>query len=214
MGEVTYRSLKSRERSELMGYLSPWIWAFRAVLFAIAVAVIAWASHALENALLPASMPRLVWLLPTAVFSAWLYARARRWTGGAEFRDKVRRDIREGVVRKLHVTVAAAVEFEESGDSGPTFVVTTASGETLLFSGQDYARRKAKGFPWREFEVLDAPNSTIVFGLNRLGEPFKDVARRAPLTYEQARNLGCFQKSFASLPPDWETRLGAYGTTR
>lgn len=207
MSAISYRKLKSRERSELMGYVSPWIWAFRAALFVVAAALVGWAAYALEKALLPASVPRLAWLLPTALFSAWLYVRSRRWTGGAEFRDKVRKDIREGVARRLHVEVAAAVEFEESGDSGPTFVITTASGETLLFSGQDYARHKAKGFPWREFEVLDAPNSNLFFALNRLGEPFREVARRAPLTYRQARDLGCFQKSFAPLPPDWETRL-------
>ena len=213
MSAISYRKLKARERSELVGFVSPWIWAFRAALFVIAGALAGWAAYTLENALLPASLPRLVWLLPTTLFAAWLYVRSRRWTGGPEFREKVRKDIQEGVACRLHVEVAAAVEFEGSGDSGPTFVITTASGEALLFCGQDYARRKAKGFPWREFEVLDAPHSKVFFALNRLGEPFKEVARRAPLTYRQARELGCFQRSFAPLPQDWEARL-AYGTTR
>ena len=204
---ISYRALKSRERRELLGYVSPWVAAFRAALFLLAGGIAGAVLYRLEVALLPASWPRLVWLLPTALLLGWLYARSGRWTGGAQFRRNVRRDLDEGMARRLHVTVASATEFEEVGDTGPTFVITTPSGEAMLFCGQDFLRRRAKGFPWREFEVLDAPHSNVFFALNRLGEPFQQVSRRAPLTYEQAKALGCFKKSYAFLPADWERMI-------
>jgi hypothetical protein len=131
--------------------------------------------------------------------AAWLYRFAGRWTGGAELRRKVRRDLERGEAALHRVRVVAALEAPEIEDEGPVFFIAEATGPTLFLAGQDMARYKSRGFPWREFQIAQAPESDRLLTLRALSEPFRDVKVRAPLTLAEAKELGVLSTPFGTL---------------
>jgi hypothetical protein len=83
-----------------------------------------------------------------------------------------------------------AIEVEEKEDEGPSYFLNTADGEVILFTGQyldDYKQRK---FPWRSFEIIEAPNSRVFFGLKQLGNPFEPSAHRLPFNFAEFKKFG------------------------
>ena len=144
-----------------------------------------WALHRL----LPASLRHPVWwLAPTVAFAVFLYVRSRRWTGGPGFRGRVRADLAGGVAACHLVRAVDAVEFEEREDEGPVFFVPLRQARRSLL-GQYLARYKSKGFPWREFEVMEAPNSKVFFGFKAIGERLEPSAKHPPLPWDAYKQL-------------------------
>lgn len=194
--------MTARERAELTGLVSAGAIAARAALFVLAVAVVGWVSATLQafGAQLVGSPLELpFWIAPTLAFATFLYVRAGRWTGGRELRNRVRRDLRRGELAHLRVRVVEALEAPEVEDEGPVIFVRTDDGVTLFFSGQELARHKERGFPWREFEVIEAPVSRHFFRLRPLSASFEAVETREPLTFAEAKTLGVLSASFGTL---------------
>jgi hypothetical protein len=170
--------LTRRERAELEGYVSWTTYAGRAALFVVAIAIVGAVSWRVQQWLAPAAaLPRVLWLLPAAVAGLFLYRRSRRWTGGRELRDAIRRDLESNAALVHHVSVRDAVVFEEREDEGPVVFVLDDDGESLAFVGQDLARHVARGFPWRELELRESASSRRFLGVKRLGEPFSPLRR-------------------------------------
>jgi len=141
----------------------------------------------------------MLWLLPTLTVAAFLYLRGRRWTGGREFRRRVRRDLARDEIALHRIRVVAALEAPEVEDEGPVFFVAESGGATLFFSGQEMARQKERGFPWTEFEVSESPESGHFFRLRPLGPPFEPVGTRRPLSFSEAKDLGVLSANYGRL---------------
>ena len=171
----------------------------RALLFlaGIAIAALVFRAILLCAALAwPALTHPAWWIAPTLLIAALLYRRSSRWTGGRTFREQVRRDLRRGelAIRRLEVT--DAIEFEEVEDCGPCFVMLTSGGETLLFDGQYLESFKRRGFPWSSFEIHEAPESGVFFGLHGAGERLKPSTRLPAMSFGERKALGSFNKSY------------------
>ncbi len=191
--------------AELRELVAPSTMVLRAVLFLLAGAGVGWLCRLLQQLL---GVGGWWWLLPTLATMGALFHYAKRWTGGAELRRRVRRDLAEGEAAVTRVEAVSAIGFAEQEDEGPAWVVECAGGEMLLFAGQYLDRLERRGFPWREFAIVEAPYSGRFFGLEKLGEPLESVARREPLTYEQARDLGTFERSYVVLDARGREVLG------
>ena len=190
---TSFRPMLPRERAELEGMVSPGTAVMRGIFFLAAIAgvgVLLRLLLTLPEMAWGVSIPRPLWLLPTALIALWLYRRSGRWTGGREFRDTIRRDLQGGVMARHRVVVAAALEAPEVEDEGPVVFVREEEGDILFFAGQELARQKMRGFPWREFEIIEAPESRLFCRLKPLSEAFPDVQTRSPLGYEERVELG------------------------
>jgi hypothetical protein len=194
--------MTARERAELQGLVSVSTTVLRGALYLLAVAVTGWVCRGLQTFLGEAvgrTLTAPIWLLPTLVLGGLLYVRGTRWTGGRELRARIRHDLDRGELAQHRVEVVQALEAPEVEDEGPVFFVRERGGKTLFFAGQDMARQKARGFPWREFEIVEAPESRRLFKLRSLGEAFPDVQARAPLAYDEAKQLGVLSANYGTL---------------
>ena len=196
--ERSTRPLTKQQRDELRALVAPSAVLFRAVLFILAGLLVGKLFHVLQ-VLLGGSEGVPWWLLPTAAVMLWLFLRAGRWTGGWKLRRRVRQDLAGGQASVLRIEAVSAIEIEEVEDEGPGFVVDTAAGDRVVFAGQYLASAKRRGFPWREFEILEAPSCGVFFGLRKLGEPLEVADRRPPLGLRQARELGLLDHSYVIL---------------
>jgi hypothetical protein len=203
--QTTYRPISKRRLAELRGYVAWSTSAFRAGLLIAVVGLFAWTlrtAHArLER---PLGDSELVWLLPAAVLAMALYFIAGRWTGGRAFRAGVRQDVAGGVAAVHAVRAIDAIEVEEGEDEGPAYFVLTDDGTTLLFAGQYLAPYRRKGFPWKEFEILEAPRSKIFFGLVPRGERLAPSARRPPFSWEEFKAFARGKREYAVLDVDFK----------
>ncbi len=207
---MTYRRLTRRQRDDLAGYVSPFIWAFRALTFAAAVLVVGFVSRAIHRAIVDAT-PSLAgeawWAIPTFAFAVLLYRRAGRWTGGPALRARVRTDLARGEIAVHRVNAVDAIEVEESGNAGPAFFVLTAEGKTMLFVGQYLSRLKGKGFPWTAFDIIEAPTSKIFFGISPAGEHLTPSAARPPFTWDEMKAYAASARNYGTLDVDFATLL-------
>jgi hypothetical protein len=112
-------------------------------------------------------------------------------------------------MRVLRIRVAKAIEVPEVEDEGPVFFILDEDGSQFFFGGQDFARRRSHGFPWAEFEVSHAPQSTQLLKVRSSGAAFESVQRRAPFTLTEAQELGLFAADFGVLTVDWTELEGA-----
>ena len=179
--------LTRRERQELQGYVSWGPVVTRAILFVAALAIVGAVCRRVQQGL---QLPEPLWLAPTMAAGLVLYATARRWTGGRELRQRLRRDLAGNVAVVHRVQARDAIVFDEQEDEGPIVFVLTDTGETLVFVGQDLSRDVARGFPWREFEIRESASSGRFFGLKRLGDALPPSASKPPLSPDQYRKLG------------------------
>lgn len=198
--QTTFRPISKRRLAELRGYVAWGTSLFRAALMIAIVALFAWALRAAHVRLGRAlADSELVWLLPSAALAIALYVIAGRWTGGRRFRAAVREDLAGGVAAVHAVRAVDAVEVEEGEDEGPAYFLLTHDGATLLFAGQYLGPYKRKGFPWKEFEILEAPRSKIFFGLVPRGERLVPSARRPPFTWEEFKAFAKGKREYAVL---------------
>lgn len=199
--ETSYRPMTDREAAELRALVSPSTAALRIGLFALALAAVAYLMRGLQTLVVtvPGVTDLPLWLVPTLVVGAALYVLGGRWTGGPELRKKVRRDLERREIARHRVRVVGALEAPEVEDEGPVFFVQDDRDGTMFFAGQEMARYKTRGFPWVEFEILEAPESGRLFGLRPLGEPLSNVPVRAPLSLGEAKALGTTAARFGKL---------------
>lgn len=203
----TYEPLRKKERQELEGYVGWAPVAGRAGLFVIAVGAVALVSRALLGAA-SASNPALAsptwWIVPTAAVGAFLFWRARRWTGGRELRERIRQDLEAGnaAVHTLHVVEGILIE--ELEDEGPLVYVQTELSGVVRFAGQYLDREVRRGFPWPQITIREAPSSRVFFGVwGTEGEV--PLIRRGPLTRMEAATLGPFDEEYMRIRMDFET---------
>lgn len=195
---LEYRPLSRRQASELRGYVAVSTTLGRAAMFLAFVVLAALVFRATFRA--AASMwpvlPQAAWVAPALLVSWLLYRRSSRWTGGPAFRAQVRRDLGRGELAVRHVEAVDAVEFEEVEDCGPCYVLLARDGRTLLFDGQYLDSYKRKGFPWTSFEIREAPESGVFFGLHRVGERLAPSAHLPALSFEERKSWGSFNKPY------------------
>ena len=141
-----------------------------------------------------------------------IYVRSKKWTGGPELRMKIRRDLEAGVSRTTIIEPAFVTEIEEEEDEGPSYVIVTKEGESILLTGQWLVWVKKRKFPWSKFEISEAPLSGHFFGVQQRGDPIPVSQKTAPLTHEQAKALGCFACKYIMLDDDAAYRT-AQGVT-
>lgn len=169
------------------------------------VAVTAWISHAVSARIgHPVFRSPLWWIVPSVVVGVLLYRVAGRGTGGPKFRAAVRADIARGVTAAHRVVVVDAIEVEEQEDEGPAYFVLTADGKTMVFAGQYLEGYKRKGFPWKAFEILEAPESKVFFGLVPDGARLAPSLRRGPLTWEEHKRFVAGSRNYAILDVAFE----------
>lgn len=174
--------LTGGERRELEGYVASSTALFRVFLFLLAAVVIGALSWRIQSWL---SITQSWWLLAPVIFAALLFGRSRRWTGGREFRRGVRADLAANRARVYVVRVVDAIEVQEVEDEGPTFFLKTDGGETLVMAGQYLDPYRARGFPWRLFEIREGYDSGSFLGLKRIGERIKPSMVRGPLFHPE-----------------------------
>jgi hypothetical protein len=203
--ETTVRPVSKRRLAELEGYVAPGIAAFRIAAFVAAVAAVAWACRAVTSLLDTAAFRSpLWWVVPAAAVAVALYRISGRWTGGPRFRAAVRADLARGMAAAHRVVAVDAIEIEEQEDEGPTFFLLTGDGKTLLLSGQYLDPYARKGFPWSAFEILEAPESKVFFGLVPHGERLVPSVRRGPLSSDEYKRLVSPHRNYAILDVAFE----------
>jgi hypothetical protein len=202
---TTFRPISKRRLAELRGYVAWSIVLFRGVLFVAVVAAFAWLLRTLHARLgHPLTDSELVWLIPSLALAGALYAVAGRWTGGRGFRAAVRKDLAGGVAAVHAIVALDAVEVEEGEDEGPAYFVLTEDGSTLLFAGQYLGPYRRKGFPWKRFEILEAPASKIFFGLVARGERLAPSAQRPPFTWEEFKQFAQKTREYGVVDVDFD----------
>ena len=144
------------------------------------------------------------WAIPTVLVMVFIYFRSRRWTGGRDLRLKIKADLEQGTLAVHRIHVADVIEVQEREDEGPSYFVKTADGQVFVFSGQYLDGYRTKGFPWKAFEIAEAPASRIFFGLTRLDASVAPSFTREPFDSDEARqfrcrNYGCIDIDFESL---------------
>lgn len=198
---TTLRPISKRRLAELRGYVAWSTTFFRSAAFVAVVAGFAW--------MLRAVLARFdvgvvaAWLLPSLALAALLYALAGRWTGGRAFRAAVRKDLAGGVAAAHLVVALDAIQVEEGEDEGPGFFVLCDDGRTLLFAGQYLGPYRRKGFPWTRFEILEAPESKVFFGLVPQGEKLAPSARRPPFTWEEFKQFARGKREYSVINVDF-----------
>jgi hypothetical protein len=202
---TTYRPISKRRLAELKGYVAWSTVVFRAALFAAAIGGFAWLARSVHLRVgQPLGDSALVWLVPALVAAVALYLVAGRWTGGRALRAALRKDIAGGVAAVHHVVAIDAVEVEEGEDEGPSFFILADDGKAYLFAGQYLAPYKRKGFPWKAFEILEAPQSKMFFGLVSRGEKLAPSASRAPFTWDEYKAFASFKGGYAVVDVDFD----------
>jgi hypothetical protein len=110
------------------------------------------------------------------------------------------RSISKRRLQELQGYVGWAIEVEEGQEEGPSFFILTSDGRTMIFAGQYLDRYKGKGFPWKEFEILEAPESGIFFGLVPCGEPLRPSLRRSPFSDDELKRFGADKYAILDVP--------------
>lgn len=178
--------LTRRERRELARYGSPWVTGARRVLFALVVGGVALVGWRIQQRL---GFAYPVWPLPPALVAVWLYRRAAAWTGGPTWRALLIADLRGGMAQVCTLRVVEARVFDELEDEGHVVLVRTDADETYVFVGQHLARAVARGFPWSQFDIREAPQSRLLLGLRRRGGPCPAVTLCPPVSHALERQL-------------------------
>lgn len=200
--DVTFRPLTRRQRTDLQGYVAPGTTLFRAALFVAVVGFLGWLFRAILLRM-ASTYPVLAhpawWAVPVAVFAAGLYRLSGRWTGGRSLRKKIRADLKRGDVAVRRIVALDAIEVEEGEDEGPTFFLLTDEGKTMVFAGQYLEPFVRRGFPWKAFDILEAPESRLFIGLAKAGDRLPPSSRRSPLTWQEAKAFGALYENYRVL---------------
>jgi hypothetical protein len=190
------------QRKELQGYVARPTTFFRASLFMLAVGLTGLVSRSVAHR--APLIPDGSWLLAPIAVGLLLLRSARNWTGGSDFRRRVRQDLAGGVAAVRRVSAVDAIEVEEAEDEGPAYFILTRDGQTLHVAFQELARYKTRGFPWTEFEFIEAPQSGTFFAIKKIGEKLEPLQVLPPRTWSDLKRLGGFNKHYQVLDIEFE----------
>jgi hypothetical protein len=193
--------LTKRERAELVGYVSRSAVASRALLFALALGAVGGMAFKVQRWL---SIDQPYWVVPPIVVGLALCWRSRRWTGGRDLRERIRRDLKSNTAAVHVLSVVDAIKVEEAEDEGPTFFLKLETGETVAMSGQFLDRFVSRGFPWRQFEIREAAESGLFLGLKSRGDRVVPSLVKPPLSMATVRELGIASVRWKVLPVAFE----------
>jgi hypothetical protein len=205
--DVSFKPLTTKQRRDLEGYVAVSGALFRAFLFVAAVGIVVAFCRGLAVSLAmsyPAFDNAAWWAVPSVVFAAGLYRIAGRWTGGRALRARIRADLTRGEAAAKRVVAIEAIAIEEEEDEGPGYFLLTNDGKTMLFAGQYLEPFVRKGFPWTAFDILEAPESQMFFGLAAAGTRLKPSHTRGPLTWEESKAFGILNAKYVTLDRDFE----------
>jgi hypothetical protein len=214
--ETTVRRLSRGQVEQLQGYVACGPAIFRGGLFLAAIGALAWVLRSVHAALarrVPWLSHDAWWVVPLAVLACALYLAASRWTGGRAFRSKVRVDLAQGVAAVRQIKVVEVIEVEEREDEGRAYFLRTEDGETILFAGQYLENYRRRGFPWRTFEIVEAPESRTFLDMVPNGDHLEPSFRRPPFTWEERKGLGGVNENYVFLDADFEA-LKKIGSTQ
>ena len=197
-----YRPMDRHQRKELQGYVSTSAMLFRAALFVLAVGLTGLVSRSVAHEL--SLIQEGFWLLAPIVVGLLLLHSSRNWTGGPDFRRKIRQDLAGGVAAVRRVSAVDAIEVEEAEDEGPAYFILTRDGQTLHVAFRELARYKSRGFPWTEFEFIEAPQSNTFFSIKKVGETLEPSQVQPPLNWSEMKRLGGFNKHYQVLDIEFE----------
>jgi hypothetical protein len=195
--EITFRPLSKRHQAELQGHVAWSITLFRAFLFLAVVGALGWFLRAVHaRATEPGSFlgSDAWWAVPLFAFAVGLYVVSSRWTGGRGFRRAVRADLNGGMARVRRITTIDAIEVAEQEDEGHSYFLLTDDGRTMLFAGQYLDRYRRRGFPWRAFDIIEAPASERFLDLVRAGDRLVPSVRRPPFTWAEVKRFGVLER--------------------
>lgn len=187
-----------RQRRELQGYVAVSTTLGRALLFLAGVGVVGLLSWSIARRV-PVVLGGAWWPLAPLLVGAWLLRASGKWTGGPEFRRRVREDIAGGVVAVRRVSAVEAIEVEEAEDEGPAYFVLTRDGQTLYLAFQELSRYKSRGFPWTEFEFIESPRCGTFFSIRKVGERLRPSQVRPPLERDEIERFGGFNERYRLL---------------
>ena len=194
--EILEKPLSNKQRKELEQFVSKSTAILRVSSFVIFIGVL---GAILRGCQIKTVDAPPIWLAITAMIAVAIYVKSKKWTGGPELRKKIHQDLEAGVSRTTIIEPAFVTEIEEQEDEGPSYVIVTKEGESILLTGQWLVWSKRRKFPWSRFEISEAPLSGHFFGVYNRGEPFPVSQKREPISYEQAKALGCFHSNFILL---------------
>lgn len=194
--EIIEKPLSKQQREELEQFVSISTTILRASIFAIFIGLLGAILRGIQIKTFDAPP---IWLAATAIIGVAIYVRSKKWTGGSELRRKIRQDLEAGVSRVTVIEPAFVTEIEELEDEGPSYIIVTRAGESVLLTGQWLVWIKKRKFPWSKFEITEAPASGHFFGVQNRGDPIPVSQKRDPLAYEQAKALGCFHSNYILL---------------
>ncbi|MFK5922875.1 MAG: hypothetical protein QM496_11905 [Verrucomicrobiota bacterium] len=206
--KVALKPFTSKQTQELEGYIATWVKIVRIAAYAVLVVFTGLIFRGFSQILFTKTSNTLTdifWVLPTAAFALYIWIRSGKWTGGRQFHDAVKKDIAGGNARVLSVKITDAILIEEQEDDGPSYIILSTEGETVFFSGQYLDRLQAKGFPWSEIEIVEAPESKVFFGIKKKGARINPSVNRMPLEYEEAKSMGAFDNDYQVLNVKFET---------
>lgn len=209
--DTTYEPLTKSEREELASLVGWFPVVARALLFILAVALVASGARLLFGLLARLSwfFDGPGWWVAVALgFGVWLYRTSKRWTGGRRFANAIRADLARGEAAVHRIEVVSAVELVEREDEGSTFFLATPAGEVVRLSGQYLERPKRKGFPWSVVEIRETPAAKHFLGIGGDKKERVDPVRRGPPSREEERDWGPFDSEWARVDVDFEVIRG------
>ena len=199
---TTYRPMTAKQKQEMWKYVGWPASVGRLVLFIMVAFFLTGSLRYLVEHAKP-NTHYLWWGVPSLLVMVFIYIRSRRWTGGRAFRQQAKADIAQGFVAIHQIDAVEVIEVKEREDEGPSFFIKTADGQVILFSGQYLGRLKKQRFPWRSFEIIEAPSSKVFFGLKKLADPLFPSFIRQPFTENELKRFEC--KKYKTIEVDLES---------
>ena len=188
--------LTSSEKHQLTAYVDCWSTVYRVLVCFAVLSASFWVASIVLHPYFADLIARSPWLVKCTgallVFAAMtaLVRLEAAWIGGRALRQAVRSDLSYGYAIHTRIQISKVMLVEEREDEGPSFVFRTEDGRTLVFSGQELPELQAMGFPWKEFEIIEAANSRIFLGVKQFGETLTDVTVREPFSLDELNLVG------------------------
>jgi len=206
--QSSFEPFTKKQKSQLEGYVSLTVRSVRGILFLAIVFLVGASLRSIHFSFAPKqgifALPEW-WIVPGIVFTCWFFYRWRRWTGGGRGVTQIRQDLARGEVAIHQIDVLDAIEVEELEDEGPSYFILTNDREVLYFSGQWLDREKRKGFPWKTFEIVEAPVSKTFFGIKKIGERLQPSYVRKALDWDTLKRFNSFSGRYRILDVDFES---------
>ena len=77
------------------------------------------------------------------------------------------------------------------------------NNRTLYVGFQELDRYKRRGFPWTEFEIVEASHSRVFFMIKRVGDRLTPSVARPPLPWKELTTLCDLNKPYQFVDVDF-----------